>query len=159
MQAKRNVARAEYQAAKHHATVVAKRARSRAKPSPSLIPPATTAAEQAVSFATAQIGCPYVWSGIGPCKSGFDCSGLVMEAWASAGVTIPRTTWDQWADLPSVPVADMRPGDLMILLGGEHVGMYVGHGEMIDAPKPGLTVERIPVAGWPMENLVTVVRP
>ena len=74
-------------------------------------------------------------------------------------MSIPRTTWDQWADLRKVPVSEMQPGDLIIMLGGDHVGMYVGHGYMIDAPQPGRTVERIPVAGWPMWNMVAVVRP
>jgi cell wall-associated NlpC family hydrolase len=123
------------------------------------IPHAMTAAEKAVHFVYAQIGCPYVWGGTGPCDAGFDCSGLVQAAWAYAGVAIPRTTWEQWAALRKVPLSQMRPGDLMLLLGGDHVGMYVGHGYMINAPQPGIPVQRIPIQGWPLQNLVAVLRP
>ena len=61
-----------------------------------------------MAFAYAQIGCPYVFGGTGPCNSGFDCSGLMMEAWGSAGVSIPRISNDQIADLPQV---DLAAGD------------------------------------------------
>ena len=68
--------------------------------------PTTTQAEKAVAFVFAQLGCPYVYGSTGPCADGFDCSGLVMSAWASAGVTIPRDTYEQWAALPHI--SDVR---------------------------------------------------
>ena len=55
------------------------------------------------------------WGGTGPYYAGYDCSGLVMAAWAQRGVQIPRTTYDQWAALPHVSTADMQPGDLHVL--------------------------------------------
>ena len=119
-----------------------------------------SAAQQAVAFAFAQLGCPYVWGGTGPCPDGFDCSGLVMEAWLSAGVTIPRTSEAQWALLPHIPMSALQPGDLVIFEGGGHVGMYVGGGMLIDAPQPGLSVEEIPLSTpWYAANLLGAVRP
>ena len=120
--------------------------------------PTSTQADRAVEFAYAQLGKPYVWGATGPAS--FDCSGLVQAAWASAGVTIPRTTYEQWAALPHIPLADIQPGDLLIYDGEGHVAMYVGDGEIIDAPETGLDVERIPEdTGWYAENLDGVLQP
>ena len=91
-----------------------------------------------------QLGCPYVYGGTGPCHMGFDCSGLVQAAWASAGVQIPRDTYEQWAALPHVPLSSIEPGDLLIYNGEGHVAMYVGGGYIIDAPQTGMNVEKIP---------------
>lgn len=121
--------------------------------------PTRTQADRAVAFAYAHLGCPYVWGGTGPCSAGFDCSGLVMQAWAYAGVSIPRTSEEQWADLPKVPVSELRPGDLLIFLDGDHVGMYVGHGELIEAPHTGADVQLAPFSGWYLANFVGAVRP
>jgi peptidoglycan DL-endopeptidase CwlO len=122
--------------------------------------PATGAARIAVSFALSQIGAPYTWGGTGPYSAGYDCSGLVMVAWAHAGVQIPRTTYDQWASLPHVATADMQPGDLMLFDGEGHVGMYVGNGMLVDAPQPGQTVEEIPIStSWYAQTFDGAVRP
>jgi peptidoglycan DL-endopeptidase CwlO len=121
--------------------------------------PASSQAGKAVAFAYAQLGCPYVYGGTGPCNDGFDCSGLVMQAWASAGVSIPRTTFEQWASLPTIPESEMAPGDLLIVLGGDHVGMYVGNGEVIAAPQPGMDVTISPFAGWWQQSLDAVLAP
>jgi peptidoglycan DL-endopeptidase CwlO len=122
--------------------------------------PTTTQADKAVAFAYAQLGCPYVYGGTGPCDDGFDCSGLVQAAWAAAGVSIPRTTYEDWADLPHIPVADIEPGDLLLYNGEGHVAMYVGDGYIIDAPHTGADVERIPMdESWYVETLDGAVRP
>ena len=121
--------------------------------------PSYTQADKAVMFAHAQLGCPYVWGGTGPCSAGFDCSGLVMMAWAYAGVSIPRTSEEQEAELPHVPESEMAPGDLLVVLGGDHVGMYVGNGNVIAAPGPGVPVQVQPLAGWWQSNLDAVLRP
>jgi cell wall-associated NlpC family hydrolase len=128
-------------------------------PSYSYHGPTATQAQRAVAFAYAQLGCPYVYGGTGPCQSGFDCSGLVMEAWAAAGVTIPRTSEEQLASLPQIPASDVQPGDLLIFDGGGHVGMYVGGGMLIDSPQPGETVEKVAWAGWYQATFVAAVRP
>jgi peptidoglycan DL-endopeptidase CwlO len=120
--------------------------------------PTTSQGEKAVAFAYAQLGCPYVWGGTGPCHRGFDCSGLTMSAWAYAGVAIPRTSYEQ-AGLPSVPTSDMAPGDILEFAGDSHVGIYIGHGHLIDAPVPGEYVEDVPLSGWYAENLDEVVQP
>jgi cell wall-associated NlpC family hydrolase len=105
--------------------------------------PTSTQADKAVAFAYAQLGCPYVYGATGPCNSGFDCSGLVMSAWAAAGVTIPRDTYEQWAALPHISLSSIQPGDLLYYNGIGHVAMYVGNGYIIDAPHPGASVERV----------------
>ena len=99
--------------------------------------PTATQAEKAVAFAYSKLGCPYVFGGTGPCSAGYDCSGLTMSAWASAGVSIPRTSEEQWAQLPHVSTANMQPGDIMVFSGAGHVGIYVGNNKLIDAPVPG----------------------
>jgi peptidoglycan DL-endopeptidase CwlO len=120
--------------------------------------PTSTQAQKAVAFVYDQLGCPYVFGGTGPCGSGFDCSGLMEQAWAAAGVIIPRTSEEQ-AGLPNVSEADMQPGDILEFSGDSHVGMYVGGGMIIDAPHTGLDVEKVALSGWYSENLDAVVRP
>jgi len=115
--------------------------------------PTGTQADTAVAFAFAQLGCPYVYGSTGPCNRGFDCSGLVMSAWASAGVAIPRDTYEQWAALPHIPVADIKPGDLLYYNGIGHVAIYVGGGMIIDAPTPGEVVRELPMdTSWYADN-------
>ena len=121
--------------------------------------PTSTQAEQAVAFAYNQLGCPYVFGATGPCGSGFDCSGLVMSAWASAGVSIPRTSYGQ-ATLPAVSTSALQPGDILEFAGDSHVGIYVGNNELIDAPQPGQNVEKVSLSSsWYASNLDGAVRP
>jgi cell wall-associated NlpC family hydrolase len=122
--------------------------------------PTSTQAGKAVAFVYAQLGCPYVYGGTGPCHSGFDCSGLVQAAWAAAGVAIPRDTFEDWAQLPHVSFSSIEPGDLILYNGEGHVAMYVGGGYIIDAPQTGMDVERIPMStSWYAEGEDGVVRP
>jgi cell wall-associated NlpC family hydrolase len=121
--------------------------------------PTSTQAQKAVAFVYAQLGCPYVYGGTGPCNMGFDCSGLAQAAWAAAGVAIPRTSYDDWAELPHIPMSSVEPGDLLLFNGEGHVGIYVGNGYLIDAPVPGEDVERVPLQGWYSETLDGAVRP
>jgi peptidoglycan DL-endopeptidase CwlO len=120
--------------------------------------PTSTQADKAVAYAYDQIGCPYVYGGTGPCADGFDCSGLTMMAWAAAGVSIPRTSYEQ-ATLPAVSTSDLQPGDILEFNGDSHVGIYVGGGDLIDAPQTGMDVEKVPLSGWYAENLDEAVRP
>lgn len=122
--------------------------------------PTGTQADTAVQFVYDQLGCPYVWGGTGPCADGFDCSGLVQAAWAAAGVSIPRTTYEQWAALPHIATSDIEPGDLLYYNGESHVAMYVGDGYIIDAPQTGEDVEKIPEdTDWYAENFDGAVAP
>jgi peptidoglycan DL-endopeptidase CwlO len=121
--------------------------------------PTNTQAGRAVAFVFNQLGCPYVFGGTGPCQSGFDCSGLMMQAWASAGVTIPRTSYGQ-ATLPAVSTSALQPGDILEFAGDSHVAMYVGGGKIIDAPQPGQNVEEVSLSSsWYSGNLDGAVRP
>ena len=121
--------------------------------------PTSTQAQKAVAFAYAQLGCPYVYGGTGPCHMGYDCSGLAQAAWAAAGVAIPRNSYEQWAGLPHVSMSSVEPGDLLLFNGEGHVGIYVGNGYLIDAPVPGMDVERVPLSGWYESTLDGAVRP
>lgn len=106
-----------------------------------LLPTApTAAAAKAIRYALGQLGVPYRWGGESP-ASGFDCSGLTQAAYAAAGITIPRTSEQQWLALPHVPLADALPGDLVFFNPGEfipglpgHVGIYLGNGRFVDPP-------------------------
>jgi cell wall-associated NlpC family hydrolase len=120
--------------------------------------PTSTQAEQAVAFAYAQLGKPYQWGATGP--GSFDCSGLAQAAWAAAGVSIPRDTYEQWAALPHIAASALQPGDLLYYDGIGHVAIYVGDGYIIDAPQTGLDVEKIPMAtAWYAETFVGATRP
>jgi peptidoglycan DL-endopeptidase CwlO len=120
--------------------------------------PDVSQGEKAVAFAFSKIGCPYVFGGTGPCADGYDCSGLTQAAWAAAGVAIPRTSEEQ-AGLPAVPESDLEPGDILEFLGDGHVGIYVGGGELIDAPQTGEDVQEVAFTGWYQENFDGAVRP
>ncbi|MGY4905287.1 NlpC/P60 family protein [Streptomyces sp. 900116325] len=116
---------------------------------------ASARGKKAVAFATAQIGKPYVWGAEGP--GSYDCSGLTSQAWAAAGRPIPRTSQEQWRQLPHIAVKDMRPGDLIIYHGdASHVGMYIGDGAIVHAPRPGRNVT---LAGAGSMEILGVVRP
>jgi peptidoglycan DL-endopeptidase CwlO len=109
---------------------------------PTSPPPAVKGgAGKAVATAAAQIGKPYEWGATGP--DSFDCSGLTMFAWKSAGVSIPRTSRSQYAGLPHVSKSEIRPGDLLFYGSPiHHVGIYEGGGVMINAPETGENVRR-----------------
>ncbi|BDD76399.1 NlpC/P60 family protein [Streptomyces violaceoruber] len=113
------------------------------------------AAGKAVGFAMAQIGKPYVWGAVGP--SSYDCSGLTSAAWAAAGHPIPRTSQAQWGGLTRVSLSSARPGDLIIYYNdATHVGMYIGGGQIVHAPRPGRDITTAPAASMPV---LGVVRP
>ncbi|WP_438291704.1 NlpC/P60 family protein [Streptomyces sp. HUAS TT7] len=111
--------------------------------------------ERALAYAVDQIGKPYVWGAEGP--ESYDCSGLTSQAWAHAGREIPRTSQEQWAELPHVPLTSLRPGDLVVYFPtATHVAMYLGDGLVVQAPRPGARVKVSPIAANP---LLGAVRP
>jgi cell wall-associated NlpC family hydrolase len=82
-----------------------------------------------------------------------------MSAWASAGVSIPRTSYGQ-ATLPAVSTSNLQPGDILEFAGDSHVGIYVGGGFLIDAPQPGMNVEKVSLSSsWYQSNLDAAVLP
>ncbi|WP_030816737.1 C40 family peptidase [Streptomyces sp. NRRL F-2799] len=115
--------------------------------------PASAEGGQAVRYALDQIGKPYRWGAVGPAS--FDCSGLTSRAWARAGTPIPRTSQEQWARLPHVPLNSLRPGDLVIYFPeATHVALYLGGGKVVQAPRTGETVKISPIAANPVLGAV-----
>ncbi|MFJ2740278.1 NlpC/P60 family protein [Streptomyces sp. NPDC087440] len=109
--------------------------------------------DRALTYATRQLGKPYVWGAEGP--GSFDCSGLTQQAWAAAGRTIPRTSQEQWKYLPRVPLSALRPGDLVIYFPkATHVAIYLGNGQVVQAPRPGAYVKVSPLASNPVLGAV-----
>ncbi|MFI8454378.1 C40 family peptidase [Kitasatospora sp. NPDC085464] len=106
--------------------------------------PASGSKEAAVDYALAQLGKPYVWGGNGP--SGYDCSGLVQQAYRRAGTSLPRVADDQYAATTPIGAGQLRRGDLVFwsdngrASGIHHVGIYLGGGTFVEAPRPGRTV-------------------
>jgi cell wall-associated NlpC family hydrolase len=124
--------------------------------------PTSTQADKAVEWAVDHLGCIYVFGGTGPCSSdtGYDCSGYVQAAWAFAGVDIPRDTYEQVAALPSIPEADIKPGDLLFYDGDGHVAIYLGNGMLADEPHTGAVAEEIPMdESWYAENFDSAAVP
>jgi cell wall-associated NlpC family hydrolase len=121
---------------------------------PETRPPAvgSNAASAAVRFVYAQLGKPYRWGAEGP--DSFDCSGLTKAAWGAAGVGLPHSAAGQFGVVRRVDRADLRPGDLVFYYRDvHHVGMYVGDGRVIDAPRTGeriamRQIDFVPIAGY-----------
>jgi peptidoglycan DL-endopeptidase CwlO len=108
-------------------------------------PPPSNIGEAAVQAAEKYQGVPYCWGGAtGSCM---DCSGLVMLAYGAVGVSLPHYSGAQFDDTVRVPLSDIQPGDLLFYgyNGDEHVAMYVGGGNMIEAPETGYTVHITPI--------------
>jgi peptidoglycan DL-endopeptidase CwlO len=123
--------------------------------------PAGTAGK-VISYAEAQLGKPYLWGATGP--DAFDCSGLTMMAYRAAGITIPRTSQEQWAYGPQIPASQAQPGDLVFFAGSDgtmtapgHVGIVTGHDTMIDAPYTGQVIREESFSG--STDLVGFTRP
>ncbi|MER7725397.1 NlpC/P60 family protein [Streptomyces sp. NPDC096323] len=112
-------------------------------------------AAEAVAFAYTALGKPYVWGATGP--SSFDCSGLTQAAWRSAGVSLPRTTYTQINAGTRVAQSELAPGDLVFFYSGiSHVGLYIGNGQMIHAPRPGAPVRIAPIDQMPFAGATRV---
>jgi cell wall-associated NlpC family hydrolase len=120
-----------------------------------------TAVETAISFALAQLGKPYRWGAAGP--NAYDCSGLVYAAYAAAGIHIARTTFQWYLDGPQVPLDQIEPGDLLFSAGSDgtptnpgHVVLYLGGGQIIQAPQTGQDVQIDPLD---LSGVVVATRP
>ena len=164
------LARARARAAAQAAARAAARAAQQATSSPPPVAGATgdvagtvsaATAQQAVRAAESQIGKPYQWGAAGP--NSYDCSGLVMWAYAQVGVTLDHWTGYQWQEGAHVSTSALRPGDLVFFATNtndpntiHHVGMFIGSGEMVEAPYTGADV-RISSIWRP--DLIGAVRP
>jgi peptidoglycan DL-endopeptidase CwlO len=115
--------------------------------------PINDQAGKAVRFALAQLGDRYVWSGDGP--DTWDCSGLTMAAWRAAGVSLPHSSAEQYAQGHKVSRADLQPGDLVFFYSPiSHVGLYLGNGRMVHAPNPSRRVEVTSIDSMPYAGAV-----
>lgn len=128
----------------------------RPSPTPTAPPeppkPPVVGAQAAIDYARAQLGKAYEWGADGP--STFDCSGLTMRAWEAGGLALPHWSVAQARQVTRVSYAELRPGDLIfwsdngLASGVYHVGLFIGGGQMIHAPRPGKTVEVQSVFYW-----------
>ncbi|MEU0933262.1 NlpC/P60 family protein, partial [Embleya sp. NPDC005971] len=117
--------------------------------------PASGRAQAAINFALAQIGKPYVSGAEGP--GSYDCSGLTQASWKAANVSLTRTTWTQINDGPRIAKSALQPGDLVFFYSdNRHVGMYIGNGQIVHAPRPGKTVTKAPLDSMPF---LAAIRP
>jgi peptidoglycan DL-endopeptidase CwlO len=119
------------------------------------IPTENTVGYQALQAAISREGDPYVWGAAGP--NAFDCSGLVVWAYAQEGIALPHFTGDLWNSGVHVTRADLEPGDLVFFFADiSHVGIYIGNGMMIDAPDFGQTVQVQPISLDPYVGAVRI---
>jgi cell wall-associated NlpC family hydrolase len=122
---------------------------------------ADNAASTAIAYAERQLGKPYLWGGTGP--DAFDCSGLVMMAYRTAGIDLPRTADEQWLWGPRISASQVRPGDLVFFVGADgtptapgHVGLVIGGGLMIEAYATGFPIR---IAPYKDRNPIGFTRP
>jgi len=117
--------------------------------------PASARAKIAINAALSQLGDPYVWGAAGP--SSYDCSGLTMYAWGKAGVSLSHSSKAQASEGRRVSKSELMPGDLVFFFSPiSHVGIYLGNGRIVHAPRPGKSVEIAPLDENPYN---TAVRP
>ncbi len=109
--------------------------------------PVGVGAAAAVAAAKSRLGMPYVWGAQGP--GSFDCSGLVMWAWAHGGVNLPHFSGAQYSSTTHISMSQLQPGDLVFPSNpGDHVAMYVGGGMIIESPHSGDVVHIVPMYSW-----------
>jgi cell wall-associated NlpC family hydrolase len=112
----------------------------------------------AARAALGQVGVPFVWGGDSPAR-GFDSSGLVVWAYAQAGVRgLPHFSGDLWTRGVHVARHGLRAGDLVFFDKAGHVGIYVGHGDFVHAPGSGRSVRVAHLAGAYSERYTGAVR-
>jgi Cell wall-associated hydrolases (invasion-associated proteins) len=126
--------------------------------------PEPGAGERAIAWARQQLGKPYRWGATGP--AAFDCSGLMQRAFAAAGITLPRTSRQQFTVGQTLPRDGARPGDLVFWAGDptnpatiHHVALYLGDGQILEAPQSGQPVRIRALRPGERGLLPVVVRP
>jgi peptidoglycan DL-endopeptidase CwlO len=105
-----------------------------------LASPAEPTGADAAVFARGLVGAPYAWGGESP-RTGFDCSGLVRYVYGHFGLELPHYTGAQFQVGRRVARSALRPGDLVFFDGLAHVGLYLGEGQFVHAPRPGKRVQ------------------
>lgn len=122
-------------------------------PPPQLAPPVftpppvqQTVGERALEAAKTKVGAQYVWGATGP--NSFDCSGLVQWAYKQAGVSLPRTSFEQATAGSPISLDELRPGDVVITNGGNHAAVYAGDGQIVEASTSGVPVKYSPLSQY-----------
>jgi NlpC/P60 family len=110
---------------------------------------------QVVSTVLHELGRPYVWGGASP--AGFDCSGLVMWTYRHVGVNLPHSTYAMIGRGRLVSRRAIRPGDLVFVYGGGHVGIYIGHGMIVHAPHAGAVVRHEWLSVWTITAIRRII--
>ncbi|NNH72186.1 C40 family peptidase [Nocardia uniformis] len=118
------------------------------------VAPQKTAGDLAVDAALSKVGTPYVYGAAGP--NAFDCSGLVQWSYAQAGVSLPRTSYQQINAGTPVSADALRPGDVVSFYGGGHSGIYVGNGEVVHASTSGQPVKVAPISSMPFAGATRI---
>jgi len=127
-------------------------------PAPAAPPPSSGSGGGAVGAAMSQMGVPYKWGGSTP-STGFDCSGLVMWAFAQVGVSVPHSTYALWNIGTRVSRDQLQPGDMVFFSGLGHMGLYMGGGNFVHSPRTGSFVRVDSMSSsYAMRNYVGAVR-
>ena len=130
-------------AAERAASLRASRSRPVEAPDVPTVVATNPGAQAAVSEALRQVGKPYQWGAAGP--DSFDCSGLTLWAWRAAGVSLPHYTGAQYSSTTHISLSQLQPGDLVYNRSMGHMGMYIGNGQMVEAPHTGANVRIVPL--------------
>lgn len=122
------------------------------------VDPGNATGQAVADDARKYLGVPYVWGGTDP-ATGLDCSGLVQRVFKDVGVDVPRLVYQQSKAGTSIPsLSQAKPGDLLIMNGFDHIGIYMGNNQYLHAPYPGQNVQiaELP-AGFKPDKIVRVV--
>ena len=125
-------------------------------PAPPAPPAPSGGAPAAIAFARAQLGEPYRWGAAGP--DAWDCSGLTMGAWGAGGRSLPHYSVAQYEQSTPISFSDLQPGDLVFWGSSSspssiyHVALYIGGGEIIEAPRTGVPVRESSIYAWTLPN-------
>lgn len=121
--------------------------------------PGTATGNAVVADAKKYLGVPYVWGGTDP-KTGLDCSGLVQRVYKDLGIDLPRVAIDQGNAGTTVPnLAAAKPGDLLVMHNGGHIGIYAGNNQYIHAPMPGQNVQIADIPAGAVFDKITRIIP
>ncbi|HEX9089664.1 MAG TPA: C40 family peptidase [Arthrobacter sp.] len=121
--------------------------------------PGTATGAGVVEDAKKYLGVPYVWGGTDP-KTGLDCSGLVQRVYKDLGIDLPRVAIDQGNAGTTVPnLAAAKPGDLLVMHNGGHIGIYMGDNKYIHAPQPGMNVQIAEIPAGAVFDKITRIIP